>query len=369
MARPTGCFASLALGDTACGLLAPDGGPLEPPIRAVQFGAARFAEHGRSLAREQAVAGPLDRRGRSFFPRLQENLRVLREARLLLEAHAAQGHHLAPAAGWLIDHGTLLERTTRTACAMACRGGYLPPSLPRLRDEPLAGLPRIYSLAWAFVAHTDSRPRPAAARRHPGRLPAAAHTDAGRAVGVAGHAACGAGGKPAPAGRPGPGHPGRAPGGPPLVRRPAGRTDRGRTRPPAGGSARTRRRAVLPAAAGAAPGRPAVRALPRAVGLAGAAWQRPGRRGSSAAGGGLGRPAEHPPRHQRAAPDRPRRLGPVAGPTQRRGAGAVAVPGACGRAHRQPQRHAARGGPAGAPQRRARARSGRGAAGPDKACR
>jgi cyclic beta-1,2-glucan synthetase len=24
-----------------------------------------------------------------------------------------------------------------------------------LRDEPLAGLPRIYGVAWAFVAHTD----------------------------------------------------------------------------------------------------------------------------------------------------------------------------------------------------------------------
>ena len=28
--------------------------------------------------------------------------------------------------------------------------------LPRLRDEPLAGLPRIFSVAWAWVAHTDS---------------------------------------------------------------------------------------------------------------------------------------------------------------------------------------------------------------------
>ena len=28
--------------------------------------------------------------------------------------------------------------------------------LPILRDEPLVGLPRIYGVAWAFVAHTDS---------------------------------------------------------------------------------------------------------------------------------------------------------------------------------------------------------------------
>src|SRR5207344_1396708 len=28
-------------------------------------------------------------------------------------------------------------------------------SLPVLLDEPLAGLPRVYGIAWAFIAHTD----------------------------------------------------------------------------------------------------------------------------------------------------------------------------------------------------------------------
>jgi len=37
----------------------------------------------------------------------------------------------------------------------------LPPGyyrqLPKLADGPLAGYPRVFGMAWAFVAHTDSR--------------------------------------------------------------------------------------------------------------------------------------------------------------------------------------------------------------------
>ena len=37
--------------------------------------------------------------------------------------------------------------------------------LPALADGPLAGFPRVYGIAWAFVAHTDSRFDPEALRR------------------------------------------------------------------------------------------------------------------------------------------------------------------------------------------------------------
>ena len=72
-----GRFGPLQLGDLACQLLAPEQGPLEAPVRSVIFGAARFSEHGRSLAQAQNVAPAGAQRG-SFFPRLQQNLQVLR---------------------------------------------------------------------------------------------------------------------------------------------------------------------------------------------------------------------------------------------------------------------------------------------------
>ena len=153
MERTRGRFGPLVLGELACRLLAPDRGTLETPVRSEIFGAARFSDHGRSLARAQEVAAPGELRS-SFFPRLQENLDMLRDARSLLEAHALRGHQLTPAAGWLIDHGTLLERQFETVRASLPRRYFN--KLPRLRDAPLAGLPRIYGLAWAWVAHTDS---------------------------------------------------------------------------------------------------------------------------------------------------------------------------------------------------------------------
>jgi cyclic beta-1,2-glucan synthetase len=153
MARAPRAFGTLELDAAATRLLRSVDGPLEPPVRAVLFGAARFGEHGRSLARAQAVAGPGEARG-SFFPRLQQNLLALRDARAVLEDHSRKGHHLAPAAGWLIDHGHLLDGQLDTVRNGLPRRYYA--QLPRLRDAPLAGLPRVYGLAWAWVAHTDS---------------------------------------------------------------------------------------------------------------------------------------------------------------------------------------------------------------------
>ena len=153
MERARGHFGPLVLSGLACRLLAPERGALEAPVRSEIFGAARFSDHGRSLAKAQEVAAPGELRS-SFFPRLQENLHVLRDARMLLEDHALRGHQLAPAAGWLIDQGTLLEGQFETVRTGLPRRYFN--QLPRLRDAPLAGLPRIYGLAWAWVAHTDS---------------------------------------------------------------------------------------------------------------------------------------------------------------------------------------------------------------------
>jgi cyclic beta-1,2-glucan synthetase len=134
------------------GLLSPSAGALEAPIRSILFGVARFEQHGRSLAQTHAVRP--GRRGGQFFPRLAENVAVLQRSRRLLENRAARGRHLGPAAHWLLDNAALIDEQT-----LAIRQG-LPRSffriLPLLRDEPLAGLPRIYSVAWAWVAHTDS---------------------------------------------------------------------------------------------------------------------------------------------------------------------------------------------------------------------
>jgi len=129
------------------------GRALDPPIRSVLFGEARFESHGRSLALAHDV-NERGSRGAGFFPRLEDNLATLRRALAALEASAAQGRHLSPAAHWLLDNASLLDEQLGAIRHALPRSFYR--RLPVLRDEPLAGLPRVYGVAWAWVAHADS---------------------------------------------------------------------------------------------------------------------------------------------------------------------------------------------------------------------
>ncbi|QCB48586.1 carbohydrate-binding protein [Hydrogenophaga sp. PAMC20947] len=128
------------------------GAALEP-IRSELFGLARFEQHGRSLGASHR-AGPARMGQATFYPRLQNNVRTLRAAYQYIALEAHDGHDISPAAEWLLDNFHLIE-----AQLSEIREG-LPSryyrSLPVLQDAPLIGLPRIYGVAWAFVAHTDS---------------------------------------------------------------------------------------------------------------------------------------------------------------------------------------------------------------------
>ena len=68
---------------------------------------------------------------------------------------ADEGRAVTPAAEWLLDNYHLVEQQVREVRADLPPGYYR--QLPKLSDGPLAGYPRVFGLAWAFVAHTDSR--------------------------------------------------------------------------------------------------------------------------------------------------------------------------------------------------------------------
>ncbi|HSC64744.1 MAG TPA: carbohydrate-binding protein, partial [Caldimonas sp.] len=128
-------------------------GPLERPNRSEIFGPERFAQHGRSLA-ETHAAQFAGKRSSAFFPRLRENIRILREAQHYIARYATSGYEVSPAAEWLLDNFHLIEAQAREIKDGLPRRYFR--DLPVLKDEPLVGLPRIYGVAWAFVAHTDS---------------------------------------------------------------------------------------------------------------------------------------------------------------------------------------------------------------------
>jgi len=133
-------------------LLDPARGLLDAPIRAEIFGAERFRQHGRSLGQAQAarVQGP---RTAAFFPRLDDNIAVLREAHELIGMQERAGHHVSPAGEWLLDNFHLVLAQIQQIHDGLPRRYFR--KLPVLLAAHLAGLPRIYGVAWAFVAHTD----------------------------------------------------------------------------------------------------------------------------------------------------------------------------------------------------------------------
>jgi cyclic beta-1,2-glucan synthetase len=128
-------------------------GVLLEPIRSEIFGVARFEQHGRSLG-ESHRAGAARWGQATFYPRLQSNVRSLRAAYQYIAVDVHEGHDISPSAEWLLDNFHLIEDQLREIREGLPARYYR--SLPVLQDAPLVGLPRIYGVAWAFVAHTDS---------------------------------------------------------------------------------------------------------------------------------------------------------------------------------------------------------------------
>src|SRR5213593_862870 len=135
---------------------------LEEPIRAELFGIERLEQHAQSLAAAQRVMSESGQ-GRRLLPRVLENGRVLRDAHRVIAKAIREGRAIAPAAEWLVDNFHVVDEQLREIRDDLPIGFYR--QLPKLAEGPLAGYPRVYGLAWAFVAHTDSRFDPEALRR------------------------------------------------------------------------------------------------------------------------------------------------------------------------------------------------------------
>jgi cyclic beta-1,2-glucan synthetase len=134
----------------------------EESIREELFSAERLEEHAESLAAAQAItAKPLA--GRSLAGRLKANEAALLDAYRATAAAAGEGRAVTPAAEWLLDNYHLVEEQIREIRDDLPPGYYR--QLPKLAGGPFAGYPRVFGVAWAFVAHTDSRFDPALLRR------------------------------------------------------------------------------------------------------------------------------------------------------------------------------------------------------------
>jgi len=129
-------------------------GEIQPPIRAELFGAQRFEQHGRSLAQAQTIRPSGRGHGPDFFPRVEENIQALRQAYDYIALTSRSGHYVTPAAEWLLDNFHLIEAQLHQIREGVPHRYYA--DLPKLAGKPLEGLPRVYGIAWAYVAHADS---------------------------------------------------------------------------------------------------------------------------------------------------------------------------------------------------------------------
>src|SRR6185503_14922286 len=64
---------------------------------------------------------------------------------------------------WVLDNFHVVEEQIREIREDLPSGFYR--QLPKLAEGPFAGFPRVFGIAWAYVAHTDSRFEPESLRR------------------------------------------------------------------------------------------------------------------------------------------------------------------------------------------------------------
>jgi cyclic beta-1,2-glucan synthetase len=124
------------------------------PIREELFSVERLEEHARSLAVAQIVSSRASK-GRLLATRLADNRAVLLGAYRSTVKAINDGRPITPAAEWLVDNYHLVEKQIHEIHSDLPPGYYR--QLPKLADGPFTGYPRVFGIAWAFVAHTDSR--------------------------------------------------------------------------------------------------------------------------------------------------------------------------------------------------------------------
>ncbi|MCE9590213.1 MAG: cyclic beta 1-2 glucan synthetase [Planctomycetes bacterium] len=93
-----------------------------------------------------------------FLHRLKENALAIAQTHALIAAAVADGQRIAPAAEWLLDNYYLIEEHIQLARRHLPKGYSR--QLPRLRQGPFKGLPRVYAIAMELITHSDGRVDP-----------------------------------------------------------------------------------------------------------------------------------------------------------------------------------------------------------------
>src|SRR5271169_2982582 len=134
----------------------------EEPNLGELFSVDRLEQHAESLAAAQAISTGAGA-GKPLISRVAENGRLLLEYYRATARAIQRDQAITPAAQWLVENFYIVEEQLREIRDDLPIGYYR--KLPKLASGHLEGYPRVYGVAWAFVAHTDSRYDPEVLRR------------------------------------------------------------------------------------------------------------------------------------------------------------------------------------------------------------
>ena len=126
----------------------------DPPIRAEIFSVERIEQFAEQLAQSHEIL-PGARGGSALHRRLEDNAAHLRHYYAQLSATAGDESVDTPASSWFVDNYHIVDAQIRSVRRDLPAGYYR--QLPKLAGGHMRGLPRIFAIAWAEVAHTDSR--------------------------------------------------------------------------------------------------------------------------------------------------------------------------------------------------------------------
>lgn len=122
-------------------------------IRSDLFGSDRLFLHAKDLAEAHKDLLPVQRDS-SLAERLNDNAKVLLSSNIRLSQASLAGEQITPAAEWFIDNYYFINAQIQNIKVDLPYAYYR--ELPKLSTGTFARLPRVFEIAWALVAHTDS---------------------------------------------------------------------------------------------------------------------------------------------------------------------------------------------------------------------
>nr|NLD40170.1 glycosyl transferase [Actinomycetales bacterium] len=126
-----------------------DGSLLRGPL----FSDEQLARHARALA-DSHVTVPRARPVVSLLTRMRENQRILTTNYDAIMNTVEADEQISPAAEWFIDNFHAIEKQVQMVRRDLPRSYFR--LLPKLGPGFLEGHPRMFSIMWAYVTHTDS---------------------------------------------------------------------------------------------------------------------------------------------------------------------------------------------------------------------